>query len=155
MRTPMLAIATAVALATELTVQAPARASDDLAVKASKHSVKETIVRLVKALEEKGITPVARVDHAAAAKSNGLDMRPAEVVMFGNPKVGTPLMQANPLVAIDLPMRVLAWQDAAGKTWVAYTKPEALKARYKLANNDEQLKAMAGALEAFTKAATE
>ena len=133
----------------------PAHASEDLAVKASKHPVKETVDRLVKALEEKGIKPAARIDHAAAAKANGLEMRPTEVVLFGNPKLGTPLMQSNPHAAIDLPMRVLAWQDAAGKVWVGYVKPETIKARYKLTGNDEQLKAMAGALEAFTKAAAE
>lgn len=136
---------------------APAVAQDagDLAVKASKHPVKETMDRLVKALEEKGVKPAARIDHAAAAKASGLELPPTEVVMFGNPRLGTPLMQATPHIAIDLPMRVLAWQDAAGKTWVAYTRPEALKARYKLTGNDEQLKAMAGALDAFTKSATE
>ncbi len=77
--------------------------------------------------------------------------------MFGNPKVGTPLMQANRRVAIDLPMRVLAWEDDKGKTWIAYVPPKTLKARYKIKGKeqDEALKAMDGALEAFTKAATE
>lgn len=130
-------------------------AADDMAVKASKFPVKETADRLVAALEGKGIKPAARIDHAAAAKANGLDMPPTEVVLFGNPRLGTPLMLANPQAAIDLPMRVLIWQDKAGKVWVGYVKPDALKARHTLAGVDEQLKTMAGALDAFTKAAAE
>lgn len=134
---------------------AGAARSEELAVKPSKFPVKETADRLVAALEAKGIKPAARIDHGAAAKANGLDMPPTEVVLFGNPKLGTPLMLANPHAAIDLPMRVLVWQDKAGKVWVGYVKPDDLKARHQLAGVDEQLKAMAGALEAFTKAATE
>lgn len=133
----------------------PAIAADDLVVRASKYPVKETMDRLVKALEEKGLKPALRVDHAAAAKANGLELRPTEVVLFGNPKLGTPLMQADPRIGIDLPMRVLAWQDAAGKTWIAYTRPEALAARYGIASAAEPLKAMAGALDAFAKAAAD
>ena len=142
------------ALAIGLAVVGAARA-DEMAVKASKFPVKETADRLVAALEGKGIKPAARIDHAAAAKANGLDMPPTEVVLFGNPKLGTPLMLANPQSAIDLPMRVLVWQDKAGKVWVGYVKPDALKARHKLGGVDEQLKTMTGALEAFTKAAAE
>ena len=132
-----------------------ASAADEMAVKASKYPVKETADRLVAALEGKGIKPAARIDHAAAAKANGLDMPPTELVLFGNPKLGTPLMLANPQAAIDLPMRVLVWQDKAGKVWVGYVKPDALKARHMLGGVDEQLKTMAGALDAFTKAAAE
>ena len=132
-----------------------ASAADEMAVKASKYPVKETADRLVAALEGKGIKPAARIDHAAAAKANGLDMPPTELVLFGNPKLGTPLMLANPQAAIDLPMRVLVWQDKAGKVWVGYVKPDALKARHMLGGVDEQLKTMAVALDAFTKAAAE
>ncbi len=119
----------------------------------SKASVKETADRLVKALEDKGIKIAARVDHAAGAKSVGLDMPPAEVIMFGNPKLGTPLMLANPEIAIDLPMKMLVWQDKAGKVWVGYVAAEILKARHALTGNDEAIKAMSGALATFAKAA--
>lgn len=119
----------------------------------SKASVKDTADRLVKALEEKGIKVAARMDHAAAAKGSGLDMLPTEVVMFGNPKLGTPLMLANPEVAIDLPMKMLVWQDKAGKVWVGYVAAEILKARHALVGNDDGIKAMSGALAAFAKAA--
>lgn len=79
-------------------------ATDELTTKPSKYSVNETVDRLTAALKDKGITPVARVDHAAAAKAAGLELKPTEVLMFGNPKLGTPLMQTNRLVAIDLPI---------------------------------------------------
>ena len=135
-------------------VLAPSAAvADELTTKPSKYSVKETVDRLTAALKEKGISPAARIDHAAAAKGAGLELKPTEVLMFGNPKLGTPLMQANRLVAIDLPMKVLVWEDDAGKIWIAYTPPSTLKARYKIEGRDDTLKAMAGALEAFTATA--
>jgi uncharacterized protein (DUF302 family) len=127
--------------------------SDGLVVKESVHSVKDTIDRVVAALEPRGIKPALRVDHAAGAKSAGLDMAPAEVLVFGNPKLGTPLMQANPRIALELPMRVVAWQDAAGKVFLAYTAPEALKARYGVTGRDEVFGTMAGVLEAVTASA--
>ncbi len=127
--------------------------ADELTTKQSKFPVKETVDRLTTALKGKGINPAARVDHAAAAKAAGLELRPTEVLMFGNPKLGTPLMQADRRVAIDLPMKVLVWEDDAGKVWIAYTPPSALKARYKIDGRDDALKAMAGALEAFAAAA--
>src|SRR5262247_2759478 len=107
-----------------LALSLPAKAADELTVKVSKHSVKETLDRLTAALKDKGITPVARVDHAAAAKGVGLELKPTEVLLFGNPKLGTQLMQANRHIAIDLPMRVLAWEDDAGKVWLGSTSPE-------------------------------
>ena len=138
-----------------ITSALPALAADDLAIRPSKFSVKETIDRIVAALDAKGIKPVARVDHAAGAKSAGLDMKPTEVLIFGNPKLGTPLMLANPQAAIDLPMRVLAWEDKDGKVWVGYVKSDTLKARHSLQGVDEQLKGIAGALDAFSKAGAE
>lgn len=142
-----------IVMLTALALSLPAAAADELTVKASKHSVKETLDRLTAALKDKGITPVARVDHAAAAKAAGLDLKPTEVLLFGNPKLGTPLMQINRHIAIDLPMKVLAWEDEASKVWIGYTSPETLKARYKIEGRDDVLKAMAGALEAFASAA--
>lgn len=130
-----------------------AQAQATLTTIESKGTVKETADRLVKALEEKGLKPAARIDHAAAAKANGLDMPPTEVIMFGNPKLGTPLMLANPEVAIDLPMKVVVWQDKAGMTQVGYVAPDALRARYGIKNHDEVFKTMTGALASFAKAA--
>lgn len=131
----------------------PATAQSALTTIESKGSVKETADRLVKALEEKGLKPAARIDHAAGAKANGLDMPPTEVIMFGNPKLGTPLMLANPEIAIELPMKIVVWQDKAGKTQVGYVAPDTLKARYGIKDQDEILKTMTGALSSFAKAA--
>lgn len=136
-----------------LALPVSAAAGDELTTKPSKYAVKETVDRLTKALKDKGITPAARIDHAAAAKAAGLELKPTEVLLFGNPKLGTPLMQSNRHVAIDLPMRILIWEDDAGKVWIGYTPPAALKTRYKLDGRDEVLKTLSGALDAFTNEA--
>ena len=85
---------------------------------ASTHSVKETIDRLAAALTAEGIAIFARVDHAAGAASVGMALRPTELIIFGHPKGGTPLMQADQAIGIDLPLKALAWEDAAGKVWL-------------------------------------
>ena len=119
----------------------------------SKFSVKETADRLVKAIEEKGLKVAARVDHAAGAKAAGLEMPATEVVLFGNPKLGTPLMLSNPEIAIDLPMKMLVWQDKAGKVHIGYVAPDVLKLRYGIKDRDDAFATMTGALAAFAKAA--
>lgn len=141
-------------LATLVMLAAPA-AAGDLVVRPSKYSVAETMDRLAAALQAKGIVPAARIDHAAAAKANGLDLKPTQVLLFGNPKLGTPLMAANPEAAIDLPMRVVAFEDAKGKVMVGYVAPQTLKTRHGLTGVDAQLATMAGALDAFVKAAAD
>jgi uncharacterized protein (DUF302 family) len=143
----------AIAMAMALALSLPAKAADELTVKPSNHTVKQTVDRLTAALKDKGIAPVARVDHASAAKAAGLELKPTEVLLFGNPRLGTPLMQASRHIAIDLPMKVLVWEDDAGKVWIGYTAPDTLRARYKIDGKDDVLKTMAGALEAFTSAA--
>lgn len=137
-----------------LMLSAVAASASDLVTVPSGHSVKETMDRLANALKEKGIAVAARIDHAAAAKANGLDLKPTEVIIFGNPKLGTPLMQAERSIGLDLPMKVLAYEDNAGKVWVAYTKPDALKARYNVAGQDGAFTTMAGVLDGLVKAAT-
>lgn len=143
----------AIAIVMALVLLLPARAAEELAIKPSNHPVKETLDRLTAALKDKGITPIARVDHAAAAKAAGLELKPTEVLLFGNPRLGTPLMQTSRHIAIDLPLKVLVWEDDAGRVWIGYTTPDTLKARYKIDGMDEVLKTMAGVLEAFTSAA--
>ncbi len=130
-------------------------ARDKLVTRASPHTAKVTMDKLVAALEAKGIKPVARIDHAAAAKANGLDLKPTEVVLFGNPKLGTPLMQASRTAALDLPMKVLVWEDDKGKTWIGYTAPRTLKSRHGIKGKPqgEALKAMGAALEGLVAAA--
>ena len=131
----------------------PATAAERLVTRESKFPVKETMDRLATALEAKGVKVAARIDHAAGAKAAGLDMPPTEVIMFGNPKLGTPLMLANRHIGIDLPMRVLAWQDAKGKTWIAYTAPKALKTRHGIKGQDATIAALTAAVDSFAAAA--
>lgn len=133
----------------------PAVAEEAFKVRDSRFSVTETADRLVKALDEKGIKVAARIDHAAGAKAVGMELPPTVVVMFGNPKLGTPLMQADPRAGLELPMKVLVWQDQAGKVRVGYAPPAGLAGRFELKGEAQTkaIAAMGGALEAFAKAA--
>ncbi len=136
-----------------LLLMTTAAMSQNLTTIESKFAVRETSDRLAAELEKRGIRVAARIDHAAGAKSVGLEMPPTEVIMFGNPRLGTPLMLAQPSVAIELPMKVLIWQDRSGKVLIGYTPPSALKERYQIDGQDDALTAMAGALAGLTKAA--
>jgi uncharacterized protein (DUF302 family) len=126
-----------------------------LAIRASKLTVKETIDSIAKAAEEKGAKVVARVDHAAGAKAVGVDMKPSQLLIFGNPKLGTPLMQTNARVGLALPLKVLAYEDAAGKVWVVNETPASTAAKFKLNAKAEQdaAKAATGAIDAIMTAA--
>jgi len=104
--------------------------NDRLVTIESKHSVKDTIDRLEAALVAKGITVFARIDHAAGAASVNMPLRPTELIIFGNPKSGTPLMQDQQIVGLDLPLKVLGWQDAAGTVWLSYIDPKWIARRY-------------------------
>ena len=132
----------------------PAQAGGDLKVIESKHSVKDTLDRLTKILESKGIKVMARINHAAGAKGAGLELPDTELLIFGNPKLGTPLMQTNRAIGLDLPMKALAWKDKAGKVRLAYTAPAALKARHNIAGRDPIFEKMTKALAGLTAAAT-
>ena len=131
-----------------------AHAESKMITKQSKHSVTVTMDRLEAALKEKGIAVVARWDHAAAAKKVDMPLRPAQVLIFGNPKLGTPLMQSNLQAGLDLPLKVLAWEDEAGKVWVGYTAPADLAARYQIGDRAEVVSKMAGVLDQLTTQAT-
>ncbi|MGA3197142.1 MAG: DUF302 domain-containing protein, partial [Terriglobales bacterium] len=96
----------------------------------SRYSVPETLARLQSILKEKGVTVFALIDHSGEAAKVGLEMRPTQLLIFGSPKAGTPLMVAAPSVAIDLPLKALAWQDAEGKVWLSYNAPEYLQQRH-------------------------
>src|ERR1700756_5344569 len=96
----------------------------------SNHSVDETVERLKAILASKTITLFALVDHSGEAEKVGLKMPPTKLLVFGSPKAGTPLMQAAPSIAIDLPLKLLVWQDAQGKVWLSYNSPEYLKERH-------------------------
>jgi len=96
----------------------------------SPHSVPETLTTLENVLRSKGIPVLTRIDHSGDAARVGLHMNPAELLIFGNPKAGTPLMLASPTSAIDLPLKALAWQDEDGKGWLPYNTPEYLAERH-------------------------
>jgi uncharacterized protein (DUF302 family) len=97
---------------------------------ASQHSVEETMQRLEGLLSERGVNIFARIDHSGEAAKVGLAMRPTKLLIFGSPKGGTPLMQAAPTVAIDLPLKALFWEDADGKVWLTYNDPAYLQQRH-------------------------
>ncbi len=127
-----------------------AHAADGLVVKSSAYGVGETLDRLEKILKEKGLTIFARVDHSAGAASIGQELQPTQVLIFGNPKMGTALMHSNQTVGIDLPMKVLAWKDAAGKVSIAYNDPSYLTSRHGINDRDEVIEKMTAALGNLT-----
>ena len=98
----------------------------------SNHSVDETVDRVKSILQSKGITLFALIDHSGEAEKVGMKMPPTKLLIFGNPKGGTPLMLAAPSVAIDLPLKILVWEDGQGKVWLSYNSPEYLKERHGL-----------------------
>jgi uncharacterized protein (DUF302 family) len=99
---------------------------------ASNYSVSETIGRLERLVKSKQLTVFARIDFSGDAAKAGLSMRPTQMLIFGNPKAGTPLMLAAPSAAIDLPLKAVAWQDGGGRVWLSYNAPEYLKTRHGL-----------------------
>jgi uncharacterized protein (DUF302 family)/uncharacterized membrane protein YidH (DUF202 family) len=98
----------------------------------SNHSVEQTVDRLQNILQAKGVTLFALVDHSGEAEKVGMKMRPTKLLIFGSPKAGTPLMLAAPSIAIDLPLKILVWEDGEGKVWISYNSPEYLKERHGL-----------------------
>jgi uncharacterized protein (DUF302 family) len=121
----------------------------------SSFSVDETTKRLESLLGERNLTLVAKVDHSAGAESVGLALRPTRLLIFGNPRSGTPLMQCGQSVAIDLPMKALIWKDEAGQAWAGYNSPNYLKTRHNLKDCDPALKKSSQALNALIQAATQ
>jgi len=98
----------------------------------SRYSVPETLRRLESLFQAKGLTVFALVDHSGEAEKAGLKMNPTQLVIFGSPKSGTPLMVASPTLAIDLPLKALAWEDGSGKVWLSYNSPDYLKRRHEI-----------------------
>lgn len=127
--------------------------AEQLVTVQSKHSVKQTLDRLTATLKKGGIILMARINHAANVKTAGIELRPMELLIFGNPRLGGPLMQSNPQIGVDLPLKVLAWQDKNGKVWMAYTAPDTLKTRYGIKDRDAVFAKMTSALQGLTKTA--
>jgi uncharacterized protein (DUF302 family) len=120
----------------------------------SAHSVSATMDKLEAILKEKGMNVFARINHSEGAKKAEMELRPTELLIFGNPKVGTPLMLCSQTVAIDLPQKALAWEDASGQVWLSYNDPEYLNQRHGLGDCAEGLKKVSGALNNLATAAT-
>src|ERR1700731_3868588 len=120
----------------------------------SAHSAKGTIDRLESEVKSKGMTVFARIDHAAGAREARLPLAPTELIIFGNARGGTPLMQAAQTVGIDLPLKVLVWEDASGKTWLSYNEPGWIAQRHGVANAEQVVGKMAAALSAISRAVT-
>ncbi len=131
-----------------------AQAAEGLITKTSTHSVKQTMDTLEKIVRNKGFNVAARVNHAAAAIKAGKTLRPTEVLIFGNPQLGTLLMQSNQSIGIDLPLKVLVWEDDQGVVTLAYNDPTWLAKRHGIADRDKAFAKMTGALNKFTDAAT-
>jgi uncharacterized protein (DUF302 family) len=131
-------------------------ADDGLIAVASSFSVRETVERLIAAVTSRGMTVFARIDHAAGAATVGMPLRPTELVIFGHPKGGTPLMQERQTAGIDLPLKALAWEDADGRVWLTCNAAAWIAKRHGLgAESAAAVQAIDAAVAAINTAATE
>ena len=128
--------------------------SADIVTVKSAHDVATTIDRLAAAVEGAGATVFARVDHAGGAAKIGAELRPTQMLMFGNPQLGTPAIQGAQTIGMDLPLRAVAWEDEAGETHLSYTDPAAMAARHGIAADHPAIGKMTGALGKLTGKAT-
>jgi uncharacterized protein (DUF302 family) len=130
-------------------------AAEGLTTVPSSFGPKETMDRLEAEVKAKGMSVFARIDHAAGAAQVGLALAPTELLIFGNARGGTPLMQASQAIGIDLPLKALVWQDASGKTWLSYNEPAWLAERHGIAAASQAVvNALTAAIGAVTKKAT-
>jgi uncharacterized protein (DUF302 family) len=120
----------------------------------SRFGPKETMDRLQAEIRARGMTVFARIDHAAGAAEVGLTLPPTDLVIFGNARGGTPLMQSVQTVGIDLPLKALVWEDAGGKTWLSYNEPSWITQRHSIANAEPVVSKMAAGLSAISRAVT-
>ena len=132
-----------------------AHAGNGLVSVPSNHDVQTTVDKLVTALKAKGLTVFAQVNHSAGAEKAGMNLAPTQLVIFGNPKVGTPLMKCSRTVGIDLPQKALIWQDPAGKVWLTYNDPAYLSERHGLGECAKVIAKVTGILAKFAKVATQ
>jgi uncharacterized protein (DUF302 family) len=120
----------------------------------SHHSVKETANRFESIIKNKGLTLFSRINHQKNASGVNLDLRATEVIIFGNPKIGTPLMQCSQEAAIDLPQKVLIWKDSNNKVWFSYNNPEYIKERHQIQGCDKVINKISNVLSSLSNAAT-
>ena len=136
-----------------LSISLPLYANDGLIHVASDYSVSQTADRLEKILQEKGMTVFNRIQHSESAQKVGVDLRDTELLIFGNPKIGSPLMKCQQTVGIDLPQKALIWEDADGKVHITYNDPEYLQKRHNIIGCDEVLGKVTKALKGMTQTA--
>lgn len=132
-----------------------ASATDSTISIESRYSAKETADRFVSIIKNKGLTLFARIDHQKNAEGVDLKLRTTEVIIFGNPKIGTPLIQCSQEAAIDLPQKVLIRKGADNKTWITYNNPEYIKNRHKIQGCDQVINKISKVLRALTRATSE
>lgn len=137
----------------KLALVIPAMAAEGVISVESSYPVEETANRLENILKEKGMKIFNRIKHSEGAKSVGVELNPTELVIFGNPKVGAPLMQCQQTAALDLPQKALIWQDDGGKVWITYNDPGYLQSRHAIPGCEEVLAKVAKALAGISSAA--
>ena len=140
-------------LLTMLVIALPLSAAEGLLQVDSNYGVSETADRLEHILKAKGMTVFNRINHAKSAMAIGVDLRATELIIFGNPKIGSPLMKCQQTVGIDLPQKALIWEDADGKVHITYNNPEYLQKRHNIIGCDEVLGKVTKALKGMTQAA--
>ena len=128
-------------------------ADTDLVTLPSAHGVTETAPRLRALLAQKGTEVFAHIDHAAGAREVGLPLRPTQVLIFGSPRAGTPLMQARQTIGLDLPLRALLWEDDKGKAWLTYRRVADLARQHRVSGRDEAVQALDDGLGVLARAA--
>jgi uncharacterized protein (DUF302 family) len=132
----------------------PSAAREGLVNLSSSHPANETVERLKGLLAKRGIQVFAHIDHAAEAAKVSLPLRPTQVLIFGNPQAGTPLMQSRQTIGLDLPLRALVWEDEAGRVWLTYHPPSLLAHWYGITDRAEAVEALDAGLAALARAAT-
>jgi uncharacterized protein (DUF302 family) len=137
-----------------LIISTPVFAAEGMIDIESTFTVTETASRLEEVLNEKGMTIFARISHSDGARKAGIDLAETEIIIFGNPKAGSPLMKCQQTVAIDLPQKALIWKDMDGKVWLSYNATSYLDKRHNIKGCEEPLKKVAQALAGIAKAAT-
>lgn len=137
-----------------LSIAIPAGAADGVVNVQSTFDVKETADRMESILKEKGMTVFNRIKHSENAGKVGIELRDTELIIFGNPKVGSPLMKCQQSVAIDLPLKALMWEDDKGKVWISYNNPRYMEKRHNIAGCEEVTSKMEMVLASIAKSAS-
>lgn len=138
------------ALTAVVSTSAMAQHVDGLVTMKSKYSVTVTLNRLSNILKKHGITVALRWNHSAKAEKLGIPMRPTQLLVFGNPKLGSYLMTSQQTAAIDMPLKAIAWKDAKGQVWLAYNDPAYIARRHHITNRSEVVKKISHALSMMT-----